>query len=57
MFKRESEKCEFKKSSGEAIDSMKSVCGMLNKYGEVRKFLKYLIKSAKFNDLLYELNM
>ncbi len=52
MFKRESEKCEFKKSSGEAIDSMKSVCGMLNKYGEFRKFLKYLIKSAKFNDLL-----
>ena len=34
MFKRESEKCEFKKSSGEAIDSMKSVCGMLNKYGD-----------------------
>lgn len=34
MLKRESENCEFKKSSGEAIDSMKSVCAMLNKYGE-----------------------
>jgi len=34
MFKRESENCEFKKSSGESIDSMKSVCAMLNKYGE-----------------------
>ena len=34
MFKRESEKWEFKKSTGEAIDSMKSVSGMLNKFGE-----------------------
>ena len=34
MLKRESKNCEFKKSCGEAIDSMKSVCTMLNKYGE-----------------------
>lgn len=30
----ENEHIEFKRSSGEARDAMKSVCGMLNKYGE-----------------------
>ncbi len=34
MIKRETETCEFKSSSGEAIDSMKSVSAMLNKHGE-----------------------
>ena len=34
MLKRENENIEFKKSSGEANDAMKSVCGMLNKFGE-----------------------
>ncbi len=34
MLKRENENVEFKKSSGEANDAMKSVCGMLNKFGE-----------------------
>ena len=33
MFKRENERVEFKKSTGEASDAMKSVSGMLNKYG------------------------
>ncbi len=33
MFKRENEKVEFKKSTGEASDAMKSVSGMLNKFG------------------------
>ena len=34
MLKRENENIEFKKSSGVANDAMKSVCGMLNKFGE-----------------------
>ncbi|MDO4198375.1 MAG: putative DNA binding domain-containing protein [Erysipelotrichaceae bacterium] len=34
MLKRENEHTEFKKSTGEKHDAMKSVCGMLNKYGE-----------------------
>lgn len=34
MFKRESEKIEFKRSTKEVSDAMKSVSGMLNKYGE-----------------------
>ncbi len=33
MIKRENEKVEFKRSTGEASDAMKSVSGMLNKYG------------------------
>ena len=32
--KRENENVEFKKSSGKANDAMKTVCGMLNKFGE-----------------------
>ena len=56
----ENEHIEFKRSSGEARDAMKSVCGMLNKYGEGTiyfgldnngKPVKNVINDSSFRDI------